>query len=99
MRGLHISTTNTLTATLKDHCIDAIRQYIQCHVDLTPINLVWSKTKGGILPDFNQAHTCRSHREAHEWVLRRNIANYENGMGDEGVAIDAYRTLERFGWA
>ncbi|ETS83863.1 hypothetical protein PFICI_05739 [Pestalotiopsis fici W106-1] len=81
-----------------DHCIDAIRQYIQCHMDLTPINLVWSKNRGGILPDFKQVHTCRSYREAHEWVLRRNIANYESGIGDKGVADDARQTLQRLGW-
>lgn len=82
-----------------DHCIDAIRQYIQCHMDMTPINLVWSENKGGILPDFRQTHTCKSYHEAHEWVLRRNIANYEYGIGDEGVADDARRTLEEMGWA
>lgn len=81
-----------------DHCIDAIRQYIQCHVDLTPINLVWSENKGGVLPDFQQAHTCRSFTQAQKWVHRRNIANYEEGIGDEGVAYDARRTLHHFGW-
>ncbi|KAK0707792.1 hypothetical protein B0H67DRAFT_588614 [Lasiosphaeris hirsuta] len=81
-----------------DHCIDIMRQYIQCHMDLTPIPLVWSESKGGLLPDFKQTHTCRSYEEAHRWVLKRNIANYEHGMGDQGVADDARRTLERFGW-
>ncbi|TQV93215.1 hypothetical protein V2A60_010350 [Cordyceps javanica] len=80
-----------------DHCIDAIRQFVQCHVDLTPINLVWSENKGGILPDFQQVHTCPSFQQAHEWVMRRNIANYENGIGDEDVADHARRTLKRLG--
>lgn len=96
---VYSSTSVTLIQpTNLDHCIDAIRQYIQCHMDLTPINLVWSKNKGGVLPEFRQVHTCRSYREAHEWVLRRNIANYQSGIGDKGVADDARHTLERLGW-
>lgn len=90
---------NQLEEVHLDHCIDVIRQYIQCHLDLTPINLVWSPTKRGVLPDFTQFHTCRSWEQAHKWVLHRNIANYEQGIGSEEVAIDARNTLRHFGWA
>jgi hypothetical protein len=93
----HLHPVSDMTFT--DHCIDALREYIQCHVDLTPIHLVWSKNKGGILPDFTQPHTCRNFRQAHEWILRRNIANFEHGIGDKGVAIDAQETLEKLGWS
>ncbi|KAK0616930.1 hypothetical protein B0T14DRAFT_524043, partial [Immersiella caudata] len=56
-----------------DHCIDVLRQHIQCHVDLTPLPVKWSDLGERPYVEFNQTHTCRSYKEARKWGLERTI--------------------------
>ena len=55
-----------------EHCLDFLRQLVQCTSDLTPIPLVYSKGAGFPIPDFEQVHTCRSFEPILEWALKQN---------------------------
>jgi hypothetical protein len=55
-----------------DHCLDQLRQSIQCHGDLTPVLLYWWDGYGTALAQ-GQTHTCRNWENIREWVDRRNI--------------------------
>lgn len=55
-----------------EHCLDFLRQLVQCSSDLTPIPLVYSKGAGMAIPDFEQVHTCRSFDPIRQWALKQN---------------------------
>jgi hypothetical protein len=55
-----------------EHCLDFLRQLVQCSSDLTPIPLVYSKGAGFPIPDFEQVHTCRSFDSIRKWALKQN---------------------------
>ncbi|KIW63986.1 hypothetical protein PV04_08946 [Phialophora macrospora] len=55
-----------------EHCLDFLRQLVQCTSDLTPIPLVYSVGAGMEVPDFEQVHTCRSFDTIHRWAMKQN---------------------------
>jgi hypothetical protein len=55
-----------------EHCLDFLRQLVQCSSDLTPIPLVYSKGAGFAIPNFEQVHTCRSFDAIHDWAMKQN---------------------------
>lgn len=65
-----------------EHCLDFLRQLVQCTSDLTPIPLVYSKGAGFVIPDFEQVHTCRSFDPIREWALKQN----ENALKAVGAS-------------
>ncbi|KAK4626569.1 hypothetical protein CLAFUW4_05189 [Fulvia fulva] len=54
-----------------DHCIDHIRQFVQCHADLTPLTFSWSDEKDNIVADWDALHTCRNFSKIQEWAVDR----------------------------
>ncbi|KAF2008378.1 hypothetical protein BU24DRAFT_326588, partial [Aaosphaeria arxii CBS 175.79] len=50
------------------HCIEALRQNIMCTGDLTPLPLTYIN---GIMPDFEQPHTCRDFDKIVQWAKTR----------------------------
>jgi hypothetical protein len=55
-----------------EHCLDFLRQLVQCSSDLTPIPVVHSKGLGFAIPDFEQTHTCRHFDSIHDWAIKQN---------------------------
>jgi hypothetical protein len=55
-----------------EHCLDFLRQLVQCTSDLTPIPLVYSIGAGMEVPDFEQIHTCRNFDTIHQWAMKQN---------------------------
>jgi hypothetical protein len=55
-----------------EHCLDFLRQLVQCSSDLTPIPLIYSKGAGFAIPDFEQVHTCRNFDPIHHWAVNQN---------------------------
>lgn len=51
------------------HCVDYLRQYIQCNADLTPMfwQELWPQ-RGPLLKPY-QTHTCRDFDRLHRWVM------------------------------
>ena len=56
-----------------DHCIDAIRQYLMCNADISPINWVWDKREGKSKAVAQVAHTCRNFDEIKHWARGRKL--------------------------
>ncbi|KAI1261337.1 hypothetical protein F5Y18DRAFT_401683 [Xylariaceae sp. FL1019] len=55
-----------------DHCVDYLRQGIQCQSDLSPLKYAQSQPNNITIPVFNgTAHTCRNFTKVHEWAMQR----------------------------
>ncbi|KAI0154554.1 hypothetical protein GGR57DRAFT_466020 [Xylariaceae sp. FL1272] len=55
-----------------DHCVDYLRQGIQCQSDLSPLKYAQSEPNNITIPVFNgTAHTCRNFTKVHEWAMQR----------------------------
>jgi hypothetical protein len=62
----------TIRYSKLDHCINHLRQIVQCHSDMTHLPVVWVDIKGHpnggrAIPDFDQVHTCREFTALREW--------------------------------
>jgi hypothetical protein len=55
-----------------DHCIDYIRQTIQCHGDLTPIPERWWDSAQRSYSDTGLTHTCRDFGALRGWMTKRH---------------------------
>jgi mycotoxin biosynthesis protein UstYa len=80
---------------LTEHCINAIREFIMCKADMTPIVLV-PPEKAGVpvpVPEFRTKHVCRNFEEISKWVRRERTANLPE---EESLEI-AKRIRERTG--
>ncbi|EME47022.1 hypothetical protein DOTSEDRAFT_50523 [Dothistroma septosporum NZE10] len=53
-----------------DHCLNSLRQSVQCHGDLTPIPLRWWDSLGRPFTDSDQIHTCRNFTKIRDWATR-----------------------------
>lgn len=58
-----------------DHCIEILRQTIQCQSDLTPVPHVWSEGKQMYLADTSLEHTCRDNEALIEWQSKRGAVS------------------------
>ncbi|CAG8951655.1 hypothetical protein HYFRA_00005455 [Hymenoscyphus fraxineus] len=54
-----------------DHCVDYLRQAIQCQSDLSPLTYTRTEPKNRTIPVFGTAHTCRNFSKVHEWAMER----------------------------
>ncbi|KAL1859592.1 hypothetical protein VTK73DRAFT_7565 [Phialemonium thermophilum] len=50
-----------------DHCVDIIRQCLQCNADITPITFVWSDERQRALEEARMIHTCADFEAIHAW--------------------------------
>ncbi|KAJ0124048.1 hypothetical protein J7T55_012521 [Diaporthe amygdali] len=51
-----------------DHCLDFLRQIVQCQSDLTPFSYYWDERLKGPFPSFDDTHTCRDFDQIYEWA-------------------------------
>jgi hypothetical protein len=51
-----------------DHCIDYIRQTIECRSDLTPLKLYYSKPAARMMVDFEGDRTCKDFDAVRDWA-------------------------------
>jgi hypothetical protein len=54
-----------------DHCLDAIRQYVQCAGITTLVPTKWREGARRNYIDSDQVHTCRSFTYLREWATSR----------------------------
>jgi len=77
-----------------DHCIDYLRQSIQCHSDLTP--MLWNLTTV-VDPETSEEgqkliltadgqHTCRDFGRIREWAVERKV-DWSKHVGGERIEI------------
>jgi hypothetical protein len=57
-----------------DHCLNHLRQTIQCHMDLTPVRTVYFKEMNTEVGDFDQEHTCRDMTKLQQWMNEKYTA-------------------------
>ncbi|KAK0705715.1 hypothetical protein B0H67DRAFT_675727 [Lasiosphaeris hirsuta] len=77
------SPTDPSLANHIDHCINHIRQSLQCHADLTPME--WRLVGGSrLILKTDTLHTCRDFDRIHAWATSKGtrfeaIPSYLNG--------------------
>jgi hypothetical protein len=54
-----------------DHCIDALRQTLQCHADVTPLPFHVNRFNHHIVPELATRHTCRDFNKIRDWAKQR----------------------------
>jgi hypothetical protein len=62
---------NADTGCRIDHCIDYLRQGIQCSADLTPLGYEWNEEYQVPFPLFKEKHTCRNFEKIKSWAMER----------------------------
>ena len=69
-----ISSFNFELTVLLDHCVDALRQTLMCHADVSPISFhVNVPVAHGVFPRLSTSHTCRDFGKIQDWA-KRNAA-------------------------
>ncbi|KAH8821797.1 hypothetical protein F5884DRAFT_769083 [Xylogone sp. PMI_703] len=56
-----------------EHCLDYVRQSIQCNADLTTMTFNYAPNRGQLVADFDTLHTCRNFDLLHSWAVERAI--------------------------
>jgi len=67
----HTCSTLTHHAMYEDHCIDQLRQMVQCHGDITPMPTKWHKGLRHNYIDVDRVHTCRNFEEIRSFTTAR----------------------------
>jgi len=68
---LRLTCTTGPDTTSSDHCLDVLRQSVQCHGDLTPIRTGASPTAPTTYySDSVQVHKCRNFDKVRDWLTR-----------------------------
>ncbi|KJX92026.1 hypothetical protein TI39_contig5958g00001 [Zymoseptoria brevis] len=60
-----------------EHCIDGLRQAIQCTGDISPLRHRINGINGILAPDLAARHTCRNFTKIKEWAKERQAPEYE----------------------
>ncbi|GFG19482.1 hypothetical protein IFM5058_10133 [Aspergillus udagawae] len=60
-----------------NHCLDHLRQALMCHVDVTPIPVLWAEKEDRPLNDFQVEHTCRNFWKVKDWARERSAHKHE----------------------
>ncbi|KAF3909936.1 hypothetical protein ABW20_dc0101629 [Dactylellina cionopaga] len=63
-----------------DHCINIIRQSLQCFSDVTPYVFQWSEEAQSVHAYANVVHTCRNFEAVREWALERTFTGSWDGV-------------------
>lgn len=56
-----------------DHCIDIIRQNLQCNADVTPLTWIRDPVDGRAKEVAEVIHTCRDWDRLQEWALEHKV--------------------------
>ena len=54
-----------------DHCLNHVRQVVQCHMDLTPVRTLYFDEMNTEVGDFDQVHMCRDFSRLHRYMAER----------------------------
>ncbi|KAI2787678.1 hypothetical protein POX_f08053 [Penicillium oxalicum] len=59
------------------HCLDHLRQALMCHVDVTPIPVLWAEKENRPLNDFQVEHTCRNFWQVKQWAIAHDARKHK----------------------
>ncbi|PVH90382.1 hypothetical protein DM02DRAFT_547900 [Periconia macrospinosa] len=70
------------------HCINHIREALQCHADLTP--MLWTAKGSKVILNTDTRHTCRHFNKIHEWAAshRTNYSDIESWLNGSIEIVD-----------
>ncbi|KAF2736570.1 hypothetical protein EJ04DRAFT_432782, partial [Polyplosphaeria fusca] len=51
------------------HCLDYLRQVVQCHGDVTPLVVFYQEERGNYAFDHAVTHSCRKFERIYEWAV------------------------------
>lgn len=60
-----------------DHCIDALRQTIMCHGDVSVLPFHINPINQNLVPELATRHTCRNFEKIQDWARVRQADEYE----------------------
>ncbi|KAK5994231.1 hypothetical protein PT974_07674 [Cladobotryum mycophilum] len=63
-----------------DHCLDHIRQSIECSSDITPVTWSWSDALQLPTSSTDLPHTCRSHSHLRDWAMKLRVNAHKDGV-------------------
>ncbi|RDI87871.1 Cullin-associated NEDD8-dissociated protein 1, C-terminal part [Venturia inaequalis] len=66
--------------SLIDHCLDYLRQYVQCNADLTPMYFE-NVDHAGLLLKVETKHTCARFDQIQQWVETKRTTEAPPGFG------------------
>lgn len=100
---IRVSVLNILCAnsylTITEHCLDYIRQSLQCSGDLTPMNWAWIERTKKIFFKPGTPHTCRKFDGVWDWVAERKVdwdAEEKHGYNRGPISKHASHQNTRF---
>ena len=56
-----------------DHCLNSIRESLQCSSDITPNTWIWNEEKQMAAPRLDNMHMCRNFDKIREWAQAREL--------------------------
>ncbi|KAI0151866.1 hypothetical protein GGR57DRAFT_513842 [Xylariaceae sp. FL1272] len=75
-----------------DHCVDALRQTLMCHADISPV--AWRLNvpiRKMIIPRLSTTHTCRNFSKIHEWAREHSAGDWNFNVTAD-IAEEILRT-------
>ncbi|TDZ21045.1 Cyclochlorotine biosynthesis protein O [Colletotrichum orbiculare MAFF 240422] len=76
-----------------DHCVDILRQNLQCTSDLGVLTYAWVDGRDDPWPDFSTQHKCRNFEKVVDWGNKRTVPLYEKGPFTKTAGAPAVPTL------
>lgn len=67
------SVCRDLNSVAPEHCIDTIRQSLQCSADISPVLYHWDGYVGEVKGDARTVHTCRNFTKIQEWAAAHRV--------------------------
>ncbi|KAH8897419.1 hypothetical protein GQ53DRAFT_838034 [Thozetella sp. PMI_491] len=67
---------NSITFMHWDHCIDALRQSLMCHGDISPLPFHINHINDNLVAELVTRHTCRDFGKIQQWARDRQAGDY-----------------------
>lgn len=75
-----------------EHCLDALRQTLMCHSDVTPTVFHVGMNGDGIFPKLAATHTCRNFDKVKQWALDHRAGEFRWQLQEGDKLLDYFRT-------
>jgi hypothetical protein len=56
-----------------EHCVESIRQSLQCSSDVSTIYWEWSQKESKMMGNLKTTHTCRNFEKIQDWARRHSM--------------------------
>ncbi|KAK4243212.1 hypothetical protein C7999DRAFT_18409, partial [Corynascus novoguineensis] len=71
-----------------EHCVESLRQSLQCASDISTIFWEWSPANSKMMGNTATAHTCRNFERIRDWAIRHKLdGDFDMMVKVEGAPI------------